>query len=70
MEHRERLQILCCDFAFSNLIAMVLFSYYPLYFKANFSVHKLIAQNDQMTTLYTNRLLYITFTMLIYIRHE
>ncbi len=38
--------------------------------KATFSVHKLIPQNAQMTTLYTNWSLYITFTMIYYIRHE
>ncbi len=37
--------------------------------KTTFSVHKLIPKNTQMTTLYTNWLLYITFTI-IYIRQE
>ncbi len=39
-------------------------------FKATFSVHKLIPKNAQMTTLYTNWSLYITFTMIYYIRQE
>ncbi len=39
-----------------------------LILKATFSVHKLIPQNAQMTTLYTNWSLYITFTMIYYIR--
>ena len=38
--------------------------------KATFSVHKLIPKNAQMTTLYTNWSLYITFTMIYYIRQE
>ncbi len=40
--------------------------------KASFSFHKLISKNTQMTTLYTiiNVSLYITFTMICYIRHE
>ncbi len=36
--------------------------------KATFSVHKLITKNAQMTTLYTNWSLYITVTMIYYIR--
>ncbi len=36
--------------------------------KATFSVHKLIPKNTQMTTLYTICSLYITFTMIYYIR--
>ncbi len=40
------------------------------HFKASFSVHKLIPKNTQMTTLYTNLSLYITFTMIYYIRQE
>ncbi len=43
---------------------------HPIYFKASFSVHKLIPQNTQMTTLFTNLSLYITFTMIYYIRQE
>ncbi len=39
-------------------------------FKAIFSFHKLIPQNAQMTTLYTNCSLYITFTIIYYIRQE
>ncbi len=35
--------------------------------KAIFFVHKLIPKNAQMTTLYTNWSLYITFTMIYYI---
>ncbi len=38
--------------------------------KASFSVHKLILTNAQMTTLYTNWSLYITFTMIYYISQE
>ncbi len=38
--------------------------------KATFSLHKLIAKDDQMTTLYTNWSLYITFTMIYYIKEE
>ncbi len=38
--------------------------------KATFSFHKLIPKNAQMTTLYTNWPLYITFTMIYYIRQE
>ncbi len=38
--------------------------------KDTFSVHKLIPINTQMTTLYTNWSLYITFTMIYYIRQE
>ncbi len=38
--------------------------------KAAFSVHKLIPRNTQMTTLHTNWSLYITFTMIYYIRQE
>ncbi len=41
-----------------------------LRFKATFSVHKLIPKNAQITTLYTNCSLYITFTMIYYIRQE
>ncbi len=41
-----------------------------LTFKASFSFHKPIPQNTQMTTLYTNLSLYITFTMIYYIRQE
>ncbi len=37
--------------------------------QASFSVHKLIPKTNQMTTLYTN-LLYITVTMIYYIRQE
>ncbi len=40
------------------------------YFKATFSFHKLIPKHAQMTTLYTNLSLYITFTMIYYIRQE
>ncbi len=40
------------------------------YIKVTFSVHKLIPRNTQMTTLYTNLSLYITFTMIYYIRQE
>ncbi len=39
-------------------------------FKATFPVYKLIAKNAQMTTLYTIWSLYITFTMIYYIRQE
>ncbi len=35
--------------------------------KATFSLHKLIQKNAQMTTLYTNCSLYITFTMIFII---
>ncbi len=38
--------------------------------KATFSVYKLIKKNTQMITLYTNWSLYITFTMIYYIRQE
>ncbi len=38
--------------------------------KATFSFHKLIPKNAQMTTLYTNVSVYITFTMIYYIRQE
>ncbi len=38
--------------------------------KATFYVHKLIPTNAQMTTEYTNWSLYITFTMIYYIRQE
>ncbi len=37
---------------------------------ATLSFHKLIPKNAQMTTLYTNLSLYITFTMIYYIRQE
>ncbi len=40
------------------------------WFKASFSFYKLIPKNTQMTTLYTNLSLYITFTMIYYIRQE
>ncbi len=39
-------------------------------FKANFSFHKITSKITQMTTLYINLLLYITFTMIYYIRQE
>ncbi len=39
-------------------------------FKTTFSFHKIIPKNAQMTTLYTNYSLYITFTMIYYIRQE
>ncbi len=39
----------------------------PHKFKTTFSVHKLIPIFFQMTTLYTNWSLYITFTMIYYI---
>ncbi len=38
--------------------------------KATVSFHKLIPKNAQMTTLYTNWSLYITFTLIYYIRQE
>ncbi len=38
--------------------------------KGTLSVHKLIPENAQMTTLYTNWSFYITFTMIFYIRQE
>ncbi len=38
--------------------------------KVTFSVHKLIPKNAQMTTLYTNWSLFITFNMIYYIRQE
>ncbi len=38
--------------------------------KATFSFHKLIPKNAQMTAVYTNWSLYITFTMIYYIRQE
>ncbi len=41
-----------------------------LMIKATFSFYKLIPKNAQMSTLYTNWSLYITFTMIYYIRHE
>ncbi len=41
-----------------------------LTFKATFSVQKPIPKNAQMITLYTNWSLYITFTMIYYIRQE
>ncbi len=43
---------------------------YQTHLKATFSVHKLIPKNAQMTTLFTNWPLYITFTMIYYIRQE
>ncbi len=39
-------------------------------FKAFFSFHKIIPKNIQMTTLYTNLSLYITFTFINYIRQD
>ncbi len=44
--------------------------YSVFYFQASFSFHKLIPKNTHMTTLYTNLSLYITFTMINYIRQE
>ncbi len=41
-----------------------------IWFKATFSAHKLVLKNAQTTTLYTNWSLYITFTMIYYIRQE
>ncbi len=41
-----------------------------LVIKASFSFHKRIPKNTHMTTLYTNLSLYITFTMINYIRQE
>ncbi len=38
--------------------------------KVTFPVHKLITKNSQITTLYTNWLLYITFTLIYYIGQE
>ncbi len=38
--------------------------------KATLSFYKLIPKNAQMTTLYTNLSLYITFTMIYYIRQK
>ncbi len=38
--------------------------------KATFSVHKLIPKNDQMTNVYRNWSLYITFTMIYFIKQE
>ncbi len=35
-------------------------------FKSTFYIHKLIPKNTQITTLYTNWSLYITFTMIYY----
>ncbi len=40
------------------------------YNKPTFSVYKLITKNAQMTTLYTNWSLGITFTMIYNIRQE
>ncbi len=37
------------------------------HFKATFSFHQIIPQYAQMTTLYSNLSLYITFTMIYYI---
>ncbi len=73
-----RFHILPVDLHFET----VLVSWYPHHgillsitskldsFKATFSVYKLIQKNSQMTTLYTNWSLYITFTMIYYIRQE
>ncbi len=56
------LKFQCC---FSN----VCFSL-TIVIKATFSVHKLIPTNAQMTTLYTNWSLFITFTTIYYIRQK
>ncbi len=40
------------------------------YEEVKFSFHKLIPKNTQMTILYTNLSLYITFTIIYYIRQE
>ncbi len=39
-------------------------------FKTTFSFHKLIPKNAQMAILYTNWSLYITFTVIYYIRQD
>ncbi len=38
--------------------------------KASFAFHKLIQKNTQMTTLYINLSLYITFIIIYFIRQE
>ncbi len=55
---------MCCGALFVSYILL-----HP-FIKATFSFHKLIPKNAQMTTVYTNWLLYITFTMIYYIRQE
>ncbi len=54
------------------LTMLYLYSHYPAYTRPSlmFSVHKLIPKIDQMTTLYTNWSLYITFTIIYYIRQN
>ncbi len=54
--------------SFSSIMYVFIVNY--VVFKATFSVHKLIPKNAQMTNLYTNWSLYITFTMIYYIRQE
>ncbi len=53
-----------------KIVSTIKIYYLFIYVKATFSVHKLIPQKAQMTTLYTNWSLYITFTMIYYIRQE
>ncbi len=60
-------------FPWKNMIRVLRFIDYverKIYFKATFSFHKLIPKNAQMTTLHTNWSLYITFTMIYYIRQQ
>ncbi len=65
----KRCWIYILPFLLRHDIVLQIFSI-QYYFNASFSFHKLIPKNDQMTTLYTNLLLCITFTKIYYIRQE
>ncbi len=53
------------DFVKNRLNQLIL-----LGIKVTFSFHKITTKNTQIPTLYTNQSLYMTFTMIYYIRHE
>ncbi len=52
------------------IFRQLLFFFWNMANKATFSFPKLIPSNAQMTNLYTNWSLYITFAMIYYIRQE
>ncbi len=50
----------------TNYLSIITF----ILLKATLTFHKLIPKNAQMTTLYANLSLYITFNLIYYIRQE
>ncbi len=60
--------VLCAYSNYKHLTIADLFTIIDHMIKATFPIHKLIPKNVQMTTIYTNWSLYITLTMIYYIR--